>query len=216
MLKLARRKTTLADELGSIALISTALIIMFTLLLLPAVWNLGAINAVRRQSQNGSDAAALAGAETLAQRLDAAGADWWGCIPPETRQTIVGRYVGMVVAPLAGSNAGRGSAAGYFSSNDGNLDAYGQRLRYGPHALVVSGVPVPPIEADVKGFVSMKGTIIASLYHIDGTPIRSSATGEAYLDDVRTWTTPCPANPLHAIAFHYRFTWKVRLVPTGW
>ncbi|MBA3944897.1 MAG: Tad domain-containing protein [Herpetosiphonaceae bacterium] len=213
---LHKRVTLLGDESGSIALVSTAMIIMFTLLLLPAVWNLGAIKAVRRQSQNGSDAAALSGAETLAQRLNAAGADWWGCIPPETRQTIVGRYVGMVVAPLAASNAGQGDAAGYFSSNGGALNAYGQRLRYGPHALVVSGVPVPPIVDDVKGDVSMKGTIIASIYHIDGAPIRSSASGEAYLDDVQSWTTPCPANPIHAIAFHYRFRWKVRLVPTGY
>jgi hypothetical protein len=45
--------------------------------------------------------------------------------------------------------------------------------------------------------------------------VRSRASAEVYLASVRTWQTPCPAAPTKAIAQHYQFTWKTRLIKTA-
>jgi hypothetical protein len=212
-------KRPLYDERGSMTFVMTALIMMAVIIVLPLVWNTGAIRAVRRQSQNSSDAAALAGAESVARRLNSLSQDWWGCIPPETPKSIVGRYVGTVVTPIAGSNIGLGAAQSYAAQNRGSLSAYSQHLHPmgadGVHAKMVDGVVVPPIHVDLRSSSQVRGAMELAVYNVNGLPVRSSATAEVYLDRVRTWQTPCPYNP-EAIARHYQFRWKIRMVRTGW
>lgn len=213
-------KQPLIEERGSMVPLVTALITMAVLVILPMVWNTGAIRAIRRQSQNSSDAAAHAGAEAVARQLNNMSRDWWGCIPPETPQTIVGRYLGTVVTPIAAGQVGYGSAASFASQNRGSLISYAQHLHpMGPdgvHAKMVDGVVIPPIHVNLRASSPVRGALELAIYDVNGTPLYSGATGEAYLDRVRTWTTPCPYNPTKAIARHYQFTWKVRLVRTGW
>lgn len=212
-------KQPLAEEHGSMVYLVTALITMAVLVVLPLVWNTGAIRAIRRQSQNSSDAAAHAGAEAVARQLNNMSRDWWGCIPPETPQTIVRRYLGMVVTPIANSNTGYGSAASYAAQNRGSLTSYAQHLHPmgadGVHAKMVDGVVIPPIHVNLRSSSTVRGAMELAIYDVNGTPLYSGATGEAYLDRVRTWTTPCPYNS-KAIARHYQFTWKIRMVRTGW
>lgn len=187
--------------------------------ILPLVFNLGAVWSIRRQSQNSSDAAALAAAESLARRLNTQSQDWWGCVPPETPQTIVGRYVGQVVARTAGQQIGGGAASEYAAANRGNVNRYSQHLHPmgadGVHAKLVDGVTVPPIHVDVGTTVAVRGTFAPSAAGVEGRPVQSNATAETYLWRVRSWQTPCPGNP-KAIAQHYQFRWRVRLVETGW
>ncbi len=214
-----RLPRALVEEEGSMTLLMTGLLVVALVVVIPLVWNIGAVRAIGRQSQNGSDAAALAGAESVARRLSDRGRDWWGCVPPETPTTIVRRYLGTVVAPVAWSQIGRPAAQGYAGANGGSLSDYGQRLRSmgadGVHARLVSGVVIPPVMADVDAYVPVTGLVASQLYKGDGMPVPSGATAEAYLASVHTWQTSCPANP-KAAARHYSFRWKVRLVKTGW
>jgi hypothetical protein len=209
----------LADERGSMTFLVTALIVMAVLVVLPMVWNTGAIRAVRRQSQNSSDAAALAAAESVARRLNSVSQDWWGCIPPETPPLIVTRYVETIVSPIAASHLGQGAANTYAAQNRGSLIAYAQHLHRmgadGVHAKLVDGVVVPPIHADVRSTSPVRGAMELAIYDVNGMPMQSGATAEVYLDRVRTWETPCPATP-KAIARHYQFRWKIRMIRTGW
>lgn len=212
-------KQPLYDERGSMVFVVTALITMAILVILPLLWNTGAIRAIRRQSQNSSDAAALAGAETLARQLNTMSQDWWGCIPPETPQTIVRRYLGTVVTPIANSSMGYGAAASYAAQNRGSLTNYAQHLHPmgadGVHAKLVDGVVIPPIHVDLRASSPVRGAMELAIYDVNGTPLHSGATGEVYLDRVRTWTTPCPYST-KSVARHYQFRWKIRMVRTGW
>ncbi len=56
-------------------LLMTALIVVGLIVILPLVWNVGAVRAIGRQSQNSGDAAALAAAESVARELTARGRD---------------------------------------------------------------------------------------------------------------------------------------------
>jgi hypothetical protein len=207
------------DDQGSMSLATTGLIIVMLLVLLPMIWNLGAIRTVHRYSQNSSDAAALAGAESVARRLNDLSRDWWGCVPPETPPGIVERYLRSVVVPVGHSGIGQGAAAEYAASNRGALRSYSQRVRWmgadGVHAKLVSGVVVPPIQVDVEAGSPVRGLLARPLYDMEGRPVPTRATAEAYLDQVRTWQTPCRFNPKDAVEVHYQFRWKVRLVKTG-
>lgn len=203
------------DERGNITLLSTMLIVMSMLIVLPIAWNWGVLFTVRTQSQNGSDAAALAGAESVARQLNAAGADWWGCVPPETPPLIVRRYVETVVAPVGNSGMGAGAAEEYAAANRGAIDAYRQWMQRmgadGVHAKLVAGVTVPPVRVAVRNAAPIKGTLADGLYPFNDLPVGSQARAETYLDRVRSWQTPCPGDP-EAIAQHYTFRWRVRLI----
>lgn len=207
----------LRDDDGSASLFAVGLVFVATVVFLPLVWNMGSIYTARRISQNGTDAAALAGAESVARRLNQLSTDWWGCIPPETPPTIVERYKQQVVAPVAGSRLGAGSAAEYAASNKTTLAGYQQRLKVmgadGVHAKLVDGSTVYPVHVDTATTSPTKGFLQPGRY--TNQTLRARATAETYLSRVYTWETPCPTNP-KAIARHYSFTWKVRLVKTGW
>lgn len=83
------------------------------------------------------------------------------------------------------------------------------------HAKLVDGMVVPPIHVNVGASANVRGTLAPQIYGVEGQPVQSNATAEVYLDRVRTWETPCPANP-QAVARHYQFRWRIRLVETGW
>lgn len=218
--KAARLIQALPDESGSMTLLSTGLILVALVVMLPMVWNLGAVHVVRRQSQNGSDAAAQAAAESVARRLNALSYDWWGCVPPELPRTIVGRYVSSIVTSAATSNAGAGAAVQYAASNHGTITRYSQHLHRmaadGVHAKLVDGVVIPPVHIDVGASAPVRGLIATSMYDLEGLPVPSGASAEVYLHRVRIWETPCPHNPTEAVARHYQFRWQIRLVKTGW
>lgn len=209
---------TLQDERGSASMLITGVMFVVVLTLLPLVWNFGALYNARRLSQNGSDAAALAGAESVARRINDLSQDWWGCVPPETRQTIVQRYKQQVVAAVAGSGVGAGSASTYASANRSSLTGYNQRLRPmgadGVHAKLVDGVVLIPVHVDARTTSPNVGFIVTERYN-GIAPLRARATAETYLERFWRWETPCPGNP-KAIAVHYRFQWKIRLVKTDW
>lgn len=203
------------DEQGNMTLLSTMLVVMSMLIVLPIAWNWGVLFTVRTQSQNGSDAGALAGAESVARQLNAAGTDWWGCVPPETPPVIVRRYVETVVGPVGNSGSGGGAAGQYAAANRGSLAGYSQWMQRmaadGVHAKLVDGVTVPPVRVAVRNDAPIAGTLAEGLYQFDGMPVGSQARAETYLDRVRSWQTPCPGNP-KAIAQHYNFRWRVRLI----
>jgi len=215
----ARLRRALADERGGITILNTALIVVALIVVLPTVWNFGAVRVMSRISHTSSDAAAQAAAESVARRLTDLGSDWWGCIPPETPPQIVRRYVSMVVEPIAWSHIGAGAAGQYAASNRGSLTEYDQHLHRmgadGVHARLVDGVIVPPVHVAAGISVPLQGLIARSVSPGEGTPVPSHASAEAYLARVTTWVTPCPGNT-EAVARHYRFRWKIRLVPTGW
>ena len=231
-----RLLAALREERGSMTLLMTGLIVVAVVVTLPMVWNIGAVRVVRHHSQNSSDAAALAAAESSARRLNALSRDWWGCVPPKKPRQIVERYMRSVVAPVAASNIGRGAAVQYASQNRGTVARYSQWLRKmkadGVHAKLVDGVAILPIHADVRSSAPVTGLIGAGFledgsrdpdeaptetpaHPLEGMPVLSQATAETYLDWVRTWQTPCPTDS-NAVARHYQFRWKVRLVKTGW
>lgn len=209
---------TIRDEQGSASMLIVGLTFVVVLTMLPLVWNFGALYNARRVSQNASDAAALAGAESVARRINDLSQDWWGCVPPETPQTIVQRYKQQVVAAVAGSGNGAGAASSYAAANHSTLGGYGQRLRPmgadGVHAKLVDGVVLVPVHVDTRTTSPMVG-ILGSDQYSGVAPLRARATAETYLERFWRWETPCPTNP-KAIAVHYRFKWKIRLVKTGW
>lgn len=203
------------DERGNMTLLSTALIVMSMTIVLPIAWNWGVLFTVRNQSQNGSDAGSLAAAESVARELNAAGRDWWDCVPPKTPPQIVRRYVETVVVPVGGSGNGGGAAEQYAAQNRSTINDYAQWVQRmaadGVHAKAVDGVTVPPVRTAVEGSAQIQGTLIEGLYGFDGTPVNSRARAEAYLYSVRSWQTPCPTDP-EAIAQHYTFRWRIRLI----
>jgi hypothetical protein len=218
MRRLPQRLSSLRDESGNITAIVTAMILLLTTTLLPLVWNVGAAYAARRQSQNGSDAAALAAAEEVARSLNAASTDWWGCIPPQTNQLIVQSYVGLVVVPIGGAGGGSGAAAQYAANNRSTLTQYSQGVAWvapdNVHARLVDGVTVPPIRISVGTRSEVRGSLMDAIYRTNQASLRARARSEVYLDKVHKWQTPCPAAPTKAIAQHYRFEWKIRLIAT--
>lgn len=60
------RVRTIREERGSMSLAMAGLIFVGVVAILPLVFNLGTIWSIRRQSQNSSDAARLAAAESIA------------------------------------------------------------------------------------------------------------------------------------------------------
>ena len=216
--RLRRAADMLRDDSGNITSIALMLTVLIMTTVLPLVWNGGAIFVARRQSQNSSDAAALAAAQSVAQSLNSASQDWWGCIPPQTPTLIVEAYKAAVVMPIGSAGGGSGAAAQYAAANRAELTGYRQAIApMGPdgvHAQLVSGATVWPIRLTVHGQAGVRGSIVPSFYHLDGTPVKAWASAEAYLARVRTWQTPCPAAPDKAIAQHYQFTWKTRLIKT--
>lgn len=209
----------LRQEHGSMSIAAAGVIFVGVVAILPLVWNLGSIWTIRRQSQTSSDAAALAAAESIARRLNGQSQDWWDCVPPETPQTIVQAYVGAVVAPAAQSQLGRPAAEEYAATNRGTLTQYSQHIHPmgadGVHAKLVDSVVVPPIHVDLDGSVTMRGTLAPAGASVAGKPVHSGTTAETYLHQVRSWETPCPFDP-EAVAQHYQFRWRIRLVETGW
>jgi ABC-type phosphate transport system substrate-binding protein len=209
---------TIREQQGSASMFGVGLTFVVILTLLPLVWNFGAIWNARRVSQNASDAATLAGAESVARQINALSQDWWGCVPPETPQTIVQRYKQQVVASVAGSGIGSGSAGSFAKANGASINGYSQRLHPmgadGVHAKMVDGVVVIPVHVDARTSSPTLGVIVTERYG-GIAPLRAHATAETYLDRYWRWETPCPTNP-KAIAVHYRFKWKIRLVKTDW
>lgn len=216
---LLKRVRPIREEHGSMTLLSTAMIVVSLLVILPMVWNLGSVRVVRRQSQNSSDAAAQAGAERVAREINRRSRDVWGCVPPETASSIVRRYVASVVAPIGGSNVGAGDAAEFAAHNRGTTTSYQQHVHSmgadGVHAKLVRGVVVPPVHVTAQASAAVKGLIAAPMDGLEGYPVPSLASGEAYLYSWNTWTTSCPNNS-KAKAIHYSFTWRIRLVKAGW
>lgn len=206
------------SERGSASMLGVGLTLVTVLTMLPLAWNFGALYNARRVSQNGSDAAALAGAESVARRINDLSQDWWGCVPPETPQTIVMRYKQQVVAMVAASQIGAGAAGSFAGANHSSLTGYRQRLHSmgpdGVHAKLVDGVVIIPVHADARTTSPVVGILGTDRYSGAG-PLRARATAETYLDRYWRWETPCPGNP-KAIAVHYRFQWKIRLVKTDW
>lgn len=203
------------EEDGNITAIATVTIVLSMLIVLPMVWNWGALYTTRTFSQNGSDAGSLAAAETVARQLNNASLDWWGCIPPETPPSIVQKYVGMVVMPIGNGGAGAGAAQDYAAANRSDVRNYAQFVQpMGPdgiHAKIVDGVTIPPTRVELESAAPVTGILAEGIYRLNGTPVGSYATAETYLYNYRTWETPCPLDP-EAIARHYQFTWRVRLI----
>jgi hypothetical protein len=212
-------RATLAEQCGSMTILTTAMLVVSLVVILPMVLNLGAVRTVRRQSQNGSDAAAQAAAEQAARVLNYRSRDIWGCVPPETASSIVRRYVATVVEPIGESGVGGDSAREYAAQNHSTVTSYSTHVHRmgadGVHAKTVSGVVVPPVHVSARVSAPLKGLIVEPMDDLNGYPVPSLASGEAYLDRYRTWKTPCPGNP-DAIAIHYQFIWKMRLVKAGW
>lgn len=206
------------DERGSASMFGVGFAVVTILALLPLVWNFGALYSARRVSQNASDAAALAGAESVARAINARSQDFWGCVPPETPQLIVQRYKLQVVATVAASGVGAGPASSFASANTSSISGYTQRLHPmgadGVHAKLVDGVTVFPVHVDARTVSQTTGVIVKERYG-DMPSMRARATAETYLKQYWRWETPCPGNP-KAIAVHYRFKWQVRLVKTDW
>lgn len=207
---------------GALSLPMTMLVVLLTVVLLPFLWNLGAIYTVRGAARTGSDAAALAAAEELARRLNAASGDWWGCLPPETDTLIVRRYVNDVVLPLAAAQQrGQAVARNYAAAHNQTLTGYGQRIRAmaadGIHARAVAGVVIAPVIVDVASAAAVRGMVGLPGGELSGRPITAHASAEVYLAQVRRWETPCPAQAQpEAVAVHYAFRWRIRLVPADW
>lgn len=214
-----RSLAELRDERGSMTLVSSALIVVALTVILPMVWNFGAVYTVRRQSQNSADAAAQAAAESVARELNEQSKNVWGCVPPETPSTIVMRYVGGKVASIANSGVGAGAAADYAAANRGNVTGYTQHLHPRPadgvHAKLVHGVAVPPVHVTAETSAAVRGLIARSMFSVERTSSPSRAGGEAYLDGWREWKTSCPGNP-KAVAWHFQFRWKIRLIRSDW
>lgn len=206
------------DEHGNMTALSTVTVVVLLTTLLPIVVNWGALFAIRTQSQNSSDAAALAAAEETARRLNRVSQDVWGCVPPETPTTIVQTYRSTTVVPIGNSSSGGGAAQQYTQINEATLVDYNQYVARARadnvHARTVAGVTIPPIYADVRSEALVRGTLFNGLYKFNGTPVRARASAETYLAKVDTWQTPCPTDP-KAVAQHYRFRWQVRLIRTN-
>ncbi len=200
-------------------LVSTALIVVALTVVLPMVWNFGAVYTVRRQSQNSADAAAQAAAESVARELNEQSRNVWGCVPPETPSSIVRRYVGGKVSSIANSGVGAGAAADYAAANRGSVSGYTQHLHPlradGVHAKLVHGIVVPPVHVTAETSAPVRGLIAKSMFSSEGMASPSRAGGEAYLHWWREWQTPCPGNP-KAVAWHFQFRWKIRLIRSDW
>lgn len=204
----------LHEEDGNVVVLATASIMMFMLFVMPLAYNFGVAGTWRRFSQNGSDAAALAGAEQAARALLTP--DWRGCDPPETNRLLLERYVATRVAPVAYGSNGFGPAAAFASENQSDLVDYQQFL--GPRAVlggrannIVHGVIIPPVRVMVKTESTVAGMFANGSAGIDGERVPSYAHAEAYLRKWRYWLTPCPYNK-YAVEHHYYFEWKVRLI----
>jgi hypothetical protein len=82
------------------------------------------------------------------------------------------------------------------------------------HAKLVDGVVLIPVHVDTRTTSTVVGILGTERYSGSG-PLRARATAETYLERFWRWETPCPGDP-EAIAVHYRFKWKIRLVKTDW
>lgn len=223
---LARAGRPTCDERGSISIASAGLVLVAITVFLPMVWNLGAVRVVRRLSQNSSDAAALAAAETVARQLNEQGR----CVPVKTPSVDLRRYVLTTVAPLGNDGSGAGAADQYARSNRGTLRAYGQRLyptaSDGVHSKLVDGVVFPPSRVYLETQVPIHGLLVVAMYGGEGTPVRSAASAEVYLAKVRVNNIDREGDAESAYLFRneppcpvgagkvYTFRWLVRLVPS--
>jgi hypothetical protein len=209
-------KTLRDDEHG--ANMFVVISICFALILVTPIFvDFASLHYSRRTAQTGADGGAHAAAVEYALRLSYGpgpgcwGGSVWAGFCGEPAQSVVMRYLGQQVTPMAyNEGQGRGLASQYASMHRSRVVEYRNYFpSHSGYIKSVAGVPIPAIAT----FAKVRRPVDLIYQDLYGASFRApaKATGEAYLWRYNHWTVPCGE---YVVIHYFQFYWKVRLMRT--